>query len=61
MQQICLSLVLNGFGKVMSLIPFIKCTCITGDDLKEHDCVFSNPVKLCLVCANVLSYEINIV
>ena len=45
MQQICLSWVLNGLGKVMSLTPFIKCTCITGDDLKKHDCLFSNPVN----------------
>ena len=52
--------------RVMSLTPFIKCTCITGDDLKKHDCLFSNPVKTTisycdLVYANVLSYEINIV
>ena len=45
MQHICLSWVLNGLGKVMSLTPFIKCTCITGDDLKKHDCLFSNPVN----------------
>ena len=50
----------------MSQTPFIKCTCITGDDLKKHDCLFSNPVKTTIsyfdfVYANVLSYEINIV
>ena len=50
----------------MSQTPFIKCTCITGDDLKKNDCLFSNPVKTTIsyfdfVYANVLSYELNIV
>ena len=50
----------------MSLTPFIKCTCITGDDLKKHDCLFSKllitAISYCdFVYANVLSYEINIV
>ena len=54
----------NGLKKVMSLTQFIKCTCITGDDLKKYNFLFSNPVKSTIsycdsVYANVLGYEIN--
>ena len=50
----------------MSLTPFIKCTCITGDDLKNMIVCFQilliTTISYCdFVYANVLSYEINIV
>ena len=51
----------------MSLTPFIKYTCITGDDLKKSliacfQILLKTTILYCdFVHANVLSYEINIV